>query len=528
MIKDWLKKYGLTVLFAWGLLAAVILVSWPKTANALFSCPCGCSGCGLTVRQNVISSVINTGLHEYWRDEVFGNANPVPDGEGLMGLHQEWLRDVFFGEHIAPAMRLMTEQLVTVSMHHMFVIGTLFDAKTALETQRLYQELMAEAHHDYHPSTGMCTFGTNVRSLAASDFNGTYVQRALSRRYLDRQMGIGGANAAEGPSADMSSQSVQGDYGRLGLFKSFFCDRKDWNRLLFTSGGTVLYDSLGNPRERDDTGLYFCEMIPDPDNPPEQVQRAVFEGTVNSDIDFTRTIMLPRVIDFDLSYPDGTPLFASADVTYSDTTVNRTVTEMSNNLYGHEVFSRPFRDSNITDSKYFDDYLDVRAVTAKRSVAQNTFNALVALKARGTDENSPASGNAQDTAQYMNVILRALGISDDEIRPYLLGVVSQRTLNEEADGREAAPVPSSYYAQMELLAKRIYQMPAFYTDLYDTPANVQRKGVAMQAIGLMLDRDIYDSYLRSEMLLSQLLEIRLHKMQQEIEDDIALLEEAGG
>ena len=65
--------------------------------------------------------------------------------------------------------------------------------------------------------------------------------------------------------------------------------------------------------------------------------------------------------------------------------------------------------------------------------------------------------------------MKDLGIPDDEIK---------YTLGERP----------SYYAQLKFIAKRIYQRPEFFIDLYDTPANVERKKVALQAINSILER----------------------------------------
>ena len=83
----------------------------------------------------------------------------------------------------------------------------------------------------------------------------------------------------------------------------------------------------------------------------------------------------------------------------------------------------------------------------------------------------------------------------------------------------------SYYAQMEILAKRIYQRPEFYTELYDKPANVKRKAAALQGISMMLERDIYDSYLRSEAIMSLILEARVAEAQSNVENILAKLSE---
>jgi hypothetical protein len=45
---------------------------------------------------------------------------------------------------------------------------------------------------------------------------------------------------------------------------------------------------------------------------------------------------------------------------------------------------------------------------------------------------------------------------------------------------------------------------------------VERKGAALQAIGLMQDRDLYNSLIRSEAVLSVLLETMLEKEQEKV------------
>ena len=75
----------------------------------------------------------------------------------------------------------------------------------------------------------------------------------------------------------------------------------------------------------------------------------------------------------------------------------------------------------------------------------------------------------------------------------------------------------SYDAQMEILTKRLYQDPSFYVNLMDTPANVERQYAALQAFGLMQRRDIFETVLRSEMLLSTILEIEISDYQDEVQ-----------
>ena len=86
----------------------------------------------------------------------------------------------------------------------------------------------------------------------------------------------------------------------------------------------------------------------------------------------------------------------------------------------------------------------------------------------------------------------------------------------------------SYHAQMEILTKKAYQSPLFYTNLYDKPTNVERKGVAMQAIGLMQKFDLFKSNLRTEASLSVLLELSVEQLQRKVEDDLRSLNEQKG
>lgn len=138
-------------------------------------------------------------------------------------------------------------------------------------------------------------------------------------------------------------------------------------------------------------------------------------------------------------------------------------------------------------------YLDKRAITAKRSIAQNSFNAIVGMKAAGT----AASANA---GNYLFAIFSQLGVTDD------------------AQARQMLGSNPSYYAALEAMAQKIYQDPEFFTNLIDSPTNVLRKNVAMQAIDLMLDRDTFKSELRTEALLTVLLEAEMIRSQKNLQE----------
>ena len=368
--------------------------------------------------------------------------------------HREWMVKMFFNdaeEGNAPgllaAMQLMTTQLTTNAMQQVQVIGTFFDAKHQLEMQRLFQTLKLRAHKDYHPSEGLCEVGSISRSLNASARNANLTNSALSRRMIERQV------MAKDTVANKAAESDQDN--RLVNFIKTYCNKLDDNKNL------DLLCKKGNP---------------DSEN-------------INKDINYTSTIDSALTLDIDFSGTASTP-----------TIDEKAVMALSNNLFSHKLM--PFTSANkfvrkngkpsIEASEQV--YMDYRALTAKRSVAQNSFTAITALKTKGDAGSQP----------FIYALLKEMGgdaITAEEIK------------------REIGEQPS-YYAQMDILTKKLYQRPEFYSDLYDKPANVLRKDVAIQAATLMQKRDLYQSYLRSEMTLAVMLETLLVKEQDAVKNNM--------
>lgn len=406
--------------------------------------------------------------------------------------HEEFLISEIFKARYRPALMLMVGQMSTVMMQQALLIGSFFDARQQNETLLLFQKKTAEAHKDYHPSVPMCEFGTNVRSLAAAERNADFDAFALNKRFLDRQLGTRYSSAAMGTDSDRGGNQTGDVAGRLGQFRKQFCDPKDMNKDPAVAA----------------TGFFFCTSG----------NTALEKGTVNLDMDFGRAVAMPRIINAD---------FSDRNLNDPD---HSAISALSANLYGHDVFEKEKWVLEKTENQ--DEYLELRAVLAKRNAAQASFNSIVALKSRGTGSGSHGGGgdegNAADTSSYMKMILKGLGVAGDT---WDQAAVNANPSVSEADsyyryltGRDEKTKELSYYAQMEFLAKKLYQRPEFYTNLYDKPANVERQGAAMQAIGLMLDRDIYDSYLRSEMLLSMILELKVDRIQERVNNNIILME----
>lgn len=226
----------------------------------------------------------------------------------------------------------------------------------------------------------------------------------------------------------------------------------------------ALIDRFCNKADNAQQNSALCQDDIDPDD-------------VNADINFTRTIDVPLTLDIDLlddtENKDEETIFAFLDY-----------------IFMHEKFPYKTKSSTVL-FQFIEPYMDMRSTIAIRSVAQNSFAEIIAQKAAGPD------GDGESVGPFMKALLRDFGIEDNAI---------QNMIGENP----------SYYAQMEILTKTIYQHPEFISNLYDKPANVKRIRAALTAIKLMQDRDIHDALMRREMLMSMLLELQLRKKQQEL------------
>lgn len=401
------------------------------TAVVIFYSPYAraCPGCGCVTGSHAAVQGHIQAEHEVTRAFI----------DAAFTEHRRWhLLDVWEGT-LLPGLRSMTNQMTATAMQQTVVIGTEIDARQQLRTQRLFQEKRAEAHKDYQPSTGLCSIGTNTKSLAAADRNADFTTFVLSQRSQDRQMGNKNAAAAFGNFSDRTA--------RINQFKAYYCNTKD------------NVDGLAR----------LCgESGPD--------------DLLNFDVNYARTVAGKGTLDIDFITPESS---TDSDAVFA----------LANNLYANDVLFRFPEKALRKDDHNRQRILDMRNLIAKESVAEHAFNAQIGMKAEGTE-------NAAQTAAYMKAILAQIGIENEEDIKSILGD------------------RPSYDAQMKLLTQTLYQRPEFYTDLYDKPVNVERKKVALQAIGLMQDFDTWDSYLRTEAILSVLLEMELLNLQRSIQQQI--------
>ncbi len=398
------------------------------------------------------------------QDKVY---SPIIEGninDHIRNSEGNWIVGDFFRRYWMRAMGELQEFLSAFGMYQVGIVGTFFDAKNSLETRRLFLKFQAQAHKDYHPSDDFCWFGTNTRSMAATEIRANVNMLAMSKRSIERQLGHKNSVAAQGSNRDKDS--------RWKKFINTYCDPKD-NAWVEAGTGLDLacdHDGVGG------SALTGAKDI----------------SRVNRDIDYTRLIDEPRTLNID--FTDGNdPIHADEE----------DVLAMASNLYGNDVISRRLSSVLLDSPEANRLYMDLRSIVAKRNVAEHSYNAIVAMKSAGTNGDKSASSHP-DVGLYMAALMKDLmpdSVSDEDIL---------KILGENP----------SYYAQLEFLSKKIYQTPGFFANLYDKPANVKRKSVAMKAISLMLDRALFESELRQEMLLSVMLSSKLNEKYRIINRDL--------
>lgn len=389
-------------------------------------------------------------------------------------LYRSWLVGTWWPENVLPALMLMTSQMTSAALQQVQMFGGLLDAKHQMETQTLFQQMTARSHKDYQPSEGMCEFGTNVRSLAASERRADLGQIAFSQRMLKRQVLSGDVMSRDGVISDKNS--------RLYHFLATYCDKNDNGKSEGNKGGlTKLCKTNVNPKRQ------------------------------NKDIDFTRTLETPLSLDVDFSGTPQTPSPSSpaggsqAAAGVSNVSPDaEDIFALSANLFAHNVPGKVARNLMANDkgevrADAYPYYMDLRSIVAKRSVAENSMAAIAASKSKGSKEVAP----------FLKKYIQELGIDEAEIH---------KLIGEEP----------SYFAQMEVLTKKIYENPNFYMELYDKPANVERQTAVMEALGIMQDRDIYKSLLRSEAVLAVYLETLLLAEQDRVDSDLRAVTQKGG
>lgn len=400
----------------------------PGSAGGSCTSTCFCT-CEAPIRQN------HAEIRAHFTDEMIKNRN--------------WLIDVFMKELVLPTMQMMTSQLSAVSMQQTFVIGNFFDAKHQMETTRIFQQLMAEAHRDYQPSLGICEIGTNVRGLASAHQHSRLAHTAMTKRMSDRTLRNNDSISGVNFTSDVAS--------RYNNFKEKYCN---------------VFDNA--------KGLtWLCA-----ESAPVAERR-------NKDINITDTLYSKQTIEANFINPSYIENNEDEDPNKNED--GEDILAFTTNLFAPELPPDIERLTLATPEgkvkKEALTYMDLRAVVAKRSIAENAFAAVVAERVSGGKTFDAQSGTGFDSS-FMKRIIFDLGVAEDEVDTLL--------------GKNP-----SYNAQRRILSSYIFENPKFYTQLYESAANVSRKDTAIKTLNLSLEDDFFDRQLEEEAMFAGMLEIML-------------------
>ncbi len=349
-------------------------------------------------------------------------------------LRDTLLSQTWWHAGVAPLAKRATRELVTNGWSLVASFGAMLDGKLINDRILDMQVLSAKSAQRHMPSKAMCKFASLSKSMAQADQRAKMVHDVLGEFSLRRVLG---------QAETIGATETKDIAGRLRATLENHCGPNEF-------GGEV---------------TAICPIGPgSPTTTPYTAK----------DINFTNAIDVPDTINIGLDS-------AIIGINTEDETAN--VMAMKTMLYNHQAAPRiGKKDLQNNYSGQQSRYLDWRGTVAKRTVAENSFDAIIGMKA--------ASGVA--VKEEYKLQLESLGMS-------------------AAESEAIAKTAPSYWAQMEHLTKKLYQNTNFFVNLYDGPDNVLRQSASMDAISLMQMRDYYNSLIRSEMALSILLDTEVGK-----------------
>ncbi len=427
-----------------------------------------------------------------------------------------------------PAFRNMSEQFTQTIVEQTLMVGVLLDAKNQLETQTLFKKLQAQAYKDYRPDLQVCAVGTNVRSLSAAEANYKVNARAIAIGLQRRDALSANISNADGHESDIMA--------RIERFKTTYCDLND-------ADGNIakMCRNTGGPRAR-----------------------------ANRDINYTNTVETWNTLNINFGdtsvTEDEEDVLALAKNIFNFYSFPRIDQKRLEQEYAKDEF-QDMRSIDAMRSVAYNSFGHIVGMRAQGGGVSQPYltQILFQLGVDVPDEFMGAGWSTNQTGQCVIPGCTPAGTSAKDAALNLLQqgmdvVTVTNIINAQFPGMNCAAYPSgpyvgcpefytamgtpgvpsswfdvqrcnaggtsslgscpefsigpSYYAQMEFLTRKIYENPQFYTNLYTSPANVERMGVALEAIKLMQNRDRFEAALRREMLISLLLELGVRDLEE--------------
>lgn len=263
-------------------------------------------------------------------------------------------------EHILPALADMTAQIDTILLARTHAVGTFFDAQNQIQSQNKLSELKALAQKDYSPDGNLCKFGTQSRSLAASEELAKYNSVLLGIPSFSRHV-----TKTNNVEFDVLDEPL---ISRKRQFETIYCNPHDNN------------ERLGD----------WCAAS-------SQAER------YNKDLNFSAGV--DNSSNLNLNFSDGA---LSAD--------EEDILALTSNLYGYGP-SLKANSYALNFKENAPQIANVRSLMAKRNVAKNSFNIIAGLKASGPEVLNNQDGDDSND-DYIAHLLDYMGVLDTTADPH--------------------------------------------------------------------------------------------------------------
>ena len=308
----------------------------------------------------------------------------------------DWL-DNWWDEEFRPSLEDLGEHLSVQLIEHARIIGTFFDAQNQIIVQKTLQEQTLIAGRRYRPHEYGCVAGTLVGPLPRAEYATNAMRATLNIDNLARTM-----HHADGGNQYDFSQAQDAKW-RWEEFLDHFCDPdQNLQHMPAACGG-------GGWTKKNGDVLVGEGLL---DNPTIET-----EEELRTAIALARNLIEPRLLN-------------------------------------------PLPVGSLEGSTGKTAFMDRRALFARRQVAQDAINAMIARRIRG----SRAQGEIRE-------LLQQVGIPSSQL---------------------PADWNPSQYELMEVITKRRFWDPEYFVRLQTDPENVAREQAILSAFNLMQERENFE------------------------------------
>lgn len=377
---------------------ALVLALTPKTAQAR------CCACDMTDNEAAEASRVIADLTAHVTNEHDQTRQQLTDFENRL---MDWL-DNWWDNEFRPSLEDLGEHLNVQLIEHARIIGTFFDAQNQILVQKSLQEATLEAGRRYRPHDYGCVAGTVIGGLPRAAYATSAMRATLNIDNIARTF----HNINSGNQYDFSQ--TQDIIWRWQEFIDHFCD-PDQN-LEHLPGGASWPATADSP--------------------------ACGSGSwtkKNGDVLVGETLL------------DNPTIETEEEL--------RTAIVLARNLINPNVLN-PIPESALRSSTGKTAFMERRSMEARRQVAQDAINAMIARRVTG----SRAAGEVRD-------LMLQVGIPQSQI---------------------PAGWNPSQYELMEVITKRRFWDPEYFVRLQTDPENVAREQAILSAFNLMQERENFE------------------------------------